>query len=132
MRLLTLSAIAVLSVLPIQANPPAEDRFVVVGRIRLHYVDWGGTGVPLLFLTSFGASAHEFDQLAPRFTDRFHVLGLTRRGQPPSDVPSGGYDTGTLVEDIRGVLDVLGIARVAVAGYSIAGVEETLFAARYP
>jgi pimeloyl-ACP methyl ester carboxylesterase len=114
------------------AGQPPPDRFVVIGDVRLHYLDWGGSGSPLLFLTSFGASAHEFDRLAPHFTGRFHVLGLTRRGQPPSAEPLGGYDTRTLVEDIRGFLDAQGIARAALIGYSVAGVEETLFASLYP
>src|SRR4051812_26268023 len=114
------------------ADQPPPDQFVEVGGVRLHYLDWGGSGSPLLFLTSFGASAHEFDRLAPHFTGRFHVLGLTRRGQPPSAEPPAGYDTRTLVEDIRGFLDSQGIARAALIGYSIAGAEETLFASLYP
>jgi hypothetical protein len=34
-----------------------------------------------------GCSAHLFDQIAPRFTDKFRVLALTRRGQGESDIP---------------------------------------------
>jgi pimeloyl-ACP methyl ester carboxylesterase len=108
------------------------DTFAVVQGIRLHYVDWGGTGPVLLFLTGGGDSAHAFDALAPQFTDRFRVLGLTRRGQKPSDRPASGYDTPTLAADIAAFLDVLHLDRVALVGFSIAGDEETLFAGRYP
>jgi pimeloyl-ACP methyl ester carboxylesterase len=114
------------------ASEPPVDQFVVVQGVRLHYLDWGGSGPTLLFLTSFGASAHEYDQLAPKFTSRFRVLGLTRRGQPPSAEPESGYETRTLVDDTRGFLDALRIGRVALAGYSIAGTELSLFAAVYP
>jgi pimeloyl-ACP methyl ester carboxylesterase len=76
--------------------------------------------------------AHVFDVLAPRFTDRFHVLGLTRRGTEPSATPASGYDTGTLAEDIRGFLDALNIARATLVGYSIAGDEMTRFAGVHP
>ena len=55
-------------------------------------------------------------------------LGLTRRGQAPSEAPESGYATRTLVEDIRGFLDAKGILRATLVGYSVAGVEETLFA----
>ena len=109
-----------------------RDQFMTVNSVRLHYLDWGGHGPVLLFLTSFDSSAHEFDQFAPSFADRFHVLGLTRRGQGESEKPASGYDTPTLVEDIRAFLDAFGIARASIAGYSIAGVEETLFAGTYP
>jgi pimeloyl-ACP methyl ester carboxylesterase len=115
-----------------QSNQPPKDRYVAVNGIRLHYVEWSTRGDALLFLTSFGGSAHEFDTLAPSFASRFRVLAVTRRGQPPSDQPPTGYDPRTLAEDIRAFLDAMGIDKVTLAGYSIAGVEETLFASRYP
>jgi pimeloyl-ACP methyl ester carboxylesterase len=110
----------------------STERFVTVNGVRLHYIDWGGTGPTLLLLTSLRASAHEFDEFAPRFTDRFHVLGLTRRGKDPSDKPASGYDTTTLAEDINGFLDALRIGRVSLAGYSVSADEETRFAVLHP
>jgi pimeloyl-ACP methyl ester carboxylesterase len=43
-------------------------------------LDWGGTGPPLVFLAGLGNTAHVFDHFAHQFTDRFRVLGVTRRG----------------------------------------------------
>jgi non-heme chloroperoxidase len=111
---------------------PHQVGFVVVNGIRLHYLDWGGKGEALLFLTGMGDSAHIFDDLAPKFTDSFRVLGLTRRGQGKSDKPESGYDTGTLVEDIRQFLDLMKIRRVILVGHSLAGNELTRFAEAYP
>jgi len=112
--------------------PRPKDGFVTANSIRLHYVDWGGTGPALLFLTGLGDSAHAFDSLAPSFTDRFRVLGLTRRGQGQSDKPEAGYDPRSLAEDIRAFLDAMNIERVTLAGFSAAGSEETRFAGTYP
>jgi alpha-beta hydrolase superfamily lysophospholipase len=81
-----------------------KDGFLSVNGVRLHYVDWGGTGEPLLFLTGLGDSAHRFDEFASNFVDRFHVLGLTRRGQAESGTPPDGYDTSTLADDVKGFL----------------------------
>jgi non-heme chloroperoxidase len=111
---------------------PHKIGFVKVNGIRLHYLDWGGNGEAILFLTGFGDSAHIFDDLAPQFTDHFRVLGLTRRGHGKSDKPEIGYDTGTLVEDIRQFLDVMGVNRVTLVGHSLAGDEMTEFAGNYP
>ena len=86
----------------------------------------------MLFLAPLMGGAHVFDVLAPHFTDRFHVLGLTRRGTEPSATPPSGYDTGTLAEDIRGFLDALNIGRATLVGYSIAGDEMTRFAGVHP
>lgn len=113
-------------------DAPYRSGFVRANGVRLHYLDWGGEGETLLFLAGLGGTAHGFDDIAPKFTDRFHVLALTRRGFGQSDQPDTGYDNPTLVEDIRGFLDALHIKRVHLVGHSIAGAEMTSFAGRYP
>lgn len=106
--------------------------FVHVNGIRLHYLDWGGKGPTLIFLTGMGASAYIFDKFAPRFNDKFHVLAITRRGHGDSDYPETGYDADTLTEDIRQFMHRLHIEKASLAGHSFAGVELTHFAATYP
>jgi len=106
--------------------------FVNVNGVRLHYLDWGGTGDVLLLLAGFGDDANIFDGFAQKFTDRFHVIGLTRRGSGESDKPQTGYDTATRVEDIRHFLDMIKSEKVTIIGHSMAGDEVTLFASLYP
>jgi len=111
---------------------PHKSDFVNVNGIRLHYLDWGGDGPVLLFLAGMGCNAHIFDEFAPRFTSRFQVLALTRRGHGESDHPDTGYDIDTLTEDIRLLLDKLQVEQVILAGHSMAGVELSHFAATHP
>jgi len=111
---------------------PHKIGFITVNGMRLHYLDWGGLGGTLLLLTGMGDTAHIYDDLAPKFTDRFRVIVLTRRGQGLSDKPETGYDTATLVEDIRLFLDGMKIQRASLVGHSLAGDELTMFAAKYP
>jgi non-heme chloroperoxidase len=113
------------------ASDPMSD-FVHVNGIRLHYLDWGGNGPTLIFLTGMGCSAYIFKKFASRFTDKFRVLALTRRGQGDSDYPDTGYDADTLIEDIRQFMDRLHVQKAILAGHSLAGVELTHFAATYP
>jgi pimeloyl-ACP methyl ester carboxylesterase len=126
-----------------QRRPPPRDAwrdtthhtsaFVrVAPDVRLHYLDFGGTGPTLLFLAGLGNTAHAFDDFAPRFTDRYHVVGLTRRGFGESDHPASGYDTPRLVEDIVRAIDVLHLGRVTLIGHSIASEEMTHLAATAP
>src|SRR5260370_26211249 len=84
-------------------EPPAA-QFTTVNGVRLHYLDWGGKGQALLFLTALGGTAEDFQPLAVGFTDHFHVLGLTRRGQGQSAKPDTGYSTSQVVEHIRSSL----------------------------
>jgi non-heme chloroperoxidase len=104
----------------------------VTPTVKLHYLDFGGSGAPIVFLAGLGNTAHAFDDFAPRFTDRFRVLALTRRGFGESSHPTTGYDTPRLVEDIREFLDRLHVQRVILIGHSIAGEEMSRFAATYP
>jgi pimeloyl-ACP methyl ester carboxylesterase len=111
---------------------PHKAGFITVNNVKLHYLDWGGTGETLLFLHGMGGTAHFYDDFAPRFTNQFRVLGLTRRGHGESEIPEAGYDTATLVADIRQFLDALKIQRVVLAGHSFAGDELTRFAVVHP
>jgi len=111
---------------------PHKSDFVQVNGIQLQYLDWGGKGDVLLLLAGMGCNAHNFDDFAPRFSDKFHVMALTRRGHGESDHPETGYDIDTLTEDIRQFLDALEIEKVILAGHSMASVELSHFSALYP
>jgi non-heme chloroperoxidase len=89
--------------------------------VRLEVLDWGGTGVPMLFIPGLGNTAHSYDTFAPRFRDAYHVYAITPRGFGASSHPAGGYDSGTRVRDVLTVLDSLGIERAILIGHSIAG-----------
>ncbi len=109
-----------------------KSEFVEVNGIRLHYLDWGGNGTVLLFLAGMGSSAYIFNEFAPRFTDKFHVIGLTRRGHGDSDYPATGYDVDTLTEDLRQFMDALKFDKAILVGHSMANVEMCHFTALYP
>ena len=111
--------------------PPRSD-YVDVNGIRLHYLDWGGHGPLLLFLAGMGCSAFIFSAFAPRFTDKFHVLALDRRGHGDSDYPGTGYDADILSDDQLQVLDALKIVQVILAGHSLAYIELSHFSVLYP
>ena len=104
----------------------------VSNSVQLEVLDWGGRGKPLIFLAGGGEAAHVYDGFAPRFTGRFRVLGITRRGVGSSSHPAAGYDTTTLIRDIVSVLDSVGISRASFVGHSFAGSELNALAVRYP
>lgn len=115
-----------------QDNSPHTSGFVRVYGIKLHYLDWGGNGETLLFISGSGDNAHIFDELAPKFTDKFRVLALTRRGYGESDKPEKGYDIPTLTDDVRRFLDAMAVKHVNLVGHSAGGNELIQFASSYP
>ena len=110
--------------------PP--DRFVVLDGVRFHYLDWGGDGDAMLFLAGLGCTPHVFAELAPHLTDRFRVLGLSRRGHGLTDQVRSGYALADAAEDARGLLDALEIGRAHLVGHSMGGGEVSALAARHP
>lgn len=111
-----------------QQSAPKVRMTRVAPGVSLEVLDWGGRGVPLVFLAGLGNTAHVFDAFAPQFTDSFHVIGITRRGFGASASSPPPNDLDTLVVDIAAVLDTLGLRQVVLVGHSIAGEEMTRFA----
>lgn len=100
--------------------------------ITLEVVDWGGTGETMVFLAGLGHTAHVFDEFAPRFTNEYRVIGITRRGFGASTLAETGYCLDTLVDDIRLVIDSLRLGTVILVGHSLGGDEMTALALKHP
>jgi pimeloyl-ACP methyl ester carboxylesterase len=114
------------------SDPAAHrDDFLESNGVRLNYLDWGGPGPALILLHGAGQNPHFFDDLAPAFSDRFRVVAYARRGHGKSE-GKAPYDTGTLTDDLRGLMDGLGISRAHLAGHSMGGNEITRLAGTYP
>ena len=71
-------------------SPHTQSFVTVPGGERLEVLDWGGSGPPLVFLAGLENTAHVFDDFAPKFTNEFHVYGITRRGWGASSRPHQG------------------------------------------
>jgi pimeloyl-ACP methyl ester carboxylesterase len=112
----------------------ARRRSVVVGGLRLHFLEWGIAGRPAVcFLHGGSAHAHWFDLVTPAFVDRFHVISLDQRGHGESQwAKPPAYATENFAADLVGVLDALGLMRVALAGHSMGGHNAMSFAAWHP
>jgi non-heme chloroperoxidase len=100
--------------------------------VRIHVLDFGGSGTPLVFLSGLSNNAHVWDDFAPRFTASNRVIAITRRGFGESSHPESGYDQATLASDVLTVLDSMEIGSAIFAGHSIGGYELTHIAASRP
>ena len=95
-----------------------ESKFIEAGGVRLHYLDFGGQGLPLIFVHSESRDAHTYAEFAPRFSDAYRVLAVTRPGYGESEDPGDGYDVPAQAEKLIDFLDALGIGRAVFAGNS--------------
>ena len=112
----------------------ARKRSVVVGGLRLSFLEWGVAGRPTVcFLHGGSAHAHWFDRVAPAFVDRFHVISLDQRGHGESQwAAPPAYATRNFAADLAGFLDALSLARVTLVGHSMGGHNSMSFAAWHP
>jgi pimeloyl-ACP methyl ester carboxylesterase len=95
-----------------------EDKFVTVRGVRLHYVDWGSAGPPLLLFHGDQRSSRSWDAVARRLRDRFHVLAFDSRGHGESDWTPRGYRTSARVADFLAFLEAAGLRGLTMAAHS--------------
>jgi pimeloyl-ACP methyl ester carboxylesterase len=100
----------------LQEHGPIRGGYFHSDGVRLHYLDFGGEGVPLLLISSGDRTAYAFMEFAPRFVDQNRVLALSQRGAGPSEgEPAPLVAAAVLGRDIVTLLDSLGIERAVVA-----------------
>ncbi|MGC5014232.1 alpha/beta fold hydrolase [Streptosporangium sp. DT93] len=104
--------------------------FTVDGR-RLSYLDFGGTGRPLLALHGHMSEAASFTGLAAALSPGWRLIALDQRGHGRSD-RAADYSREGYVADAVALLDHLGLDRVVVLGHSLGGVNAYQLAARHP
>jgi pimeloyl-ACP methyl ester carboxylesterase len=103
-----------------------------VNGLRLHYLDWGGEGPPIVLLHGLRDQAHEWDPIAPALTPLGRVIALDQRGHGESDAPSSGYAPGDFAADLAAFCDALALDRPVVIGHSLGGRVAYHFAAAWP
>jgi non-heme chloroperoxidase len=115
---------------------PHSVQFVTVDNdVKLEVLDWGGSGRPLVLLAGLGATAHVFDDFAPKLTSQYHIYGITRRGFGASSAPAPSkqnYSADRLGDDVLEVLDALKLTRPVLIGHSAGGEELSSIGSRHP
>lgn len=110
---------------------------VTVGEdVQLEVLDWGYKGdgektLDIILLAGLGATAHVFDEIAPKLSEDYRVIGISRRGFGNSSKPDFGYDLPRLGLDIMQVIDTLAVEDAVLIGHSFAGEEMTHLATTF-
>ena len=88
--------------------------------VKLHYEE-AGSGIPVVFVHEFAGDHRSWEPQLRHFSRRYRCIAYNARGYPPSDVPEdvARYSQARSRDDVRCVLDALGIDRAHVVGLSM-------------
>lgn len=106
---------------PEEAQLTPASGLVEVDGLTLHFLDWGGEGPPLILLHATGFLSRLWTAVAAGLSPHRRVLALDQRGHGDSEAPPSDYHWRHFVDDLRGFIAALGLARPAAVGHSLGG-----------
>ena len=103
-------------------------------RLRLHYVDWGNEGAPPLLLIHGGRDhCRNWDWVAERLRDRFHIIAPDLRGHGDSAWALGSsYGLLEFVADIAQLIRQKKLAPVNIIAHPLGGNIALHYAGLFP
>jgi len=109
-----------------------EDHQVIVGSMRFHYLDWVGSGHPIVFLHGGGLNAHTWDMVCVMLRDRYRCVALDQRGHGDSEWSQViDYAVETQLSDIAGFIEQLRLKPPVLVGQSMGGLNSMAYAIRH-
>ncbi|WP_064447556.1 alpha/beta fold hydrolase [Micromonospora sp. NBRC 110037] len=105
--------------------------FFAIESRRLSYLDFGGSGAPLLALHGHYNEASAFAPLAQALAPHWRVIALDQRGHGASD-RAESYERDDYISDVAAFHRHLKVGPAAVLGHSLGGVNAYQYAGRYP
>lgn len=102
--------------------------FATVSGTRLYY-EASGRGAALVFVHGFTLDSRMWNDQCEVFAQDYQVLRYDMRGFGQSDLPTASF---AHADDLKALLDHLGIAEAAILGLSMGGEMAINFALAYP
>ncbi len=98
------------------------------------YFEETGSGTPIVFVHEFAGDHRSWEPQMRHFGRRYRCIAFNARGYPPSDVPESpeSYSQARAADDVKAVLDALGIERAHIVGLSMGGFATLHFGFRHP
>lgn len=110
----------------------AQDGYVLLDRLRLHYRDWGEPRAETVVLLHGGTNhSRIWDSTARALARSFRVIALDQRGHGESGW-TATYSTEAMARDLDRFVLALGLAQFDLVGHSMGGMNALVYAAGRP
>jgi len=118
------------------ASPPAsaqspQSRFAEANGVRLRYLI-AGQGDPVVLLHGYAQTSHMWLPLIAKLARNRTVIAPDLRGIGESATPPDGYTKAVMAEDIRALMQSLGLKRIRIVGHDIGLMVAYAYAAQHP
>jgi 3-oxoadipate enol-lactonase len=106
---------------------------ITVNGISVHYTLEGPASGPVITMSnSLASNLSMWEPQMPVLTSRYRVLRYDTRGHGGTEATAGPYSLDELSEDVRALLQALGITRTHFIGLSMGGMIGQIIAIKYP
>lgn len=108
-----------------------QPEFIVSGDARIAFYDVG-QGKPLILLHGNGEDSSYWKAQIPEFTKFYRVIAVDSRGHGASGSGASGLSFSLMAEDLKNILDALGVKKAHILGFSDGGNLAVKFALMFP
>ncbi|HTE15419.1 MAG TPA: alpha/beta fold hydrolase, partial [Burkholderiales bacterium] len=106
---------------------------VKTNNIEINYqIDGAANGRWITLSHSLACNLHMWDDQIAVLAQKYNVLRFDTRGHGQSSAPPGDCTLEQMADDVKGLLDALGIRRTHWVGLSMGGMIGQTFALKYP
>jgi len=122
----------------LSSQAAVQEAYAEVPGARIFYLDTGGSGVPVVFLHAATGSSRVWEYQIPAFTAAgYRVIAFDRRGWgrtviDPAGPQRSNLNPSTGADDLRGLLDHLGVDRVHLVATAAGAFVALDFALSFP
>jgi len=102
-----------------------------IGDTQVHY-HVHGTGEPVLLIAGLASDLYTWKKALPELAKHHQVIVFDNRGSGLTETTADEFTIATLGDDAAGLLEVLGIRKAHVVGWSMGGNVAQEFALRHP
>jgi N-formylmaleamate deformylase len=101
------------------AAPVGRSRYVDRDGLRLHHLEYGDAGPPVVIVPGITSPAATWEFVSQELSRDYRVITLDIRGRGLSDTPPTGYSLADYAGDVKAVVDQLGLQRPTLVGHSM-------------